>query len=289
MNSKIILITGATSGIGLAAARELAKTGATLVIHGRNEQKLNTVKTELAAICGEDKINVLLADMSSMEDVRKMADQFHSMHNKLDVLINNAGGVMTGKRQETKDGMEMTFALNVASVYLLTGLLFDKLRKSESARIINISSLAHKFGTIDFTNLQSEKKYSSGQAYGNAKLQVVLLTEELHERMQKAGIDNISVNALHPGVVSTNFALDSTGSPFKFYFKYFGFLFISPEKGARTTLHLATSEKAEGISGKYFKKCKIAPTKRTYITKENKQKLWKTCEKLTSFQYPDIS
>jgi retinol dehydrogenase 12 len=285
LNNKIILITGATSGIGKVAAIELARMGAYLILHGRNEQKAQTVKEEVISKCGHNNVDIIIGDMSSIDDVRKMAEQFNTKYERLDVLINNAGGVMDAVKQTTVDKMERTFAVNVSSLFLLTALLFDKLKKSENGRIINVSSMAHKFAKPDLSDLQLEKNYSSGRAYANAKLYVVMLTEELHRRMREQGINHIDVNALHPGVVATNFAKESKGSMMNFFFSTFGFLFISPMKGAKTTIFLASSETVKGISGKYFSKSKPVSARRTYLKQENILTLWSACEQLTGVSF----
>jgi NAD(P)-dependent dehydrogenase (short-subunit alcohol dehydrogenase family) len=285
LNNKIILITGATSGIGKVAATELARMGAHVILHGRNEQKTQTVKEEVVSKCGHNNVDIIIGDMSSMDDVRRMAEQFNATYDRLDVLVNNAGGVMDATKQVSVDNMERTFAVNVASLFLLTALLFEKLKKSENARIVNVSSMAHKFAQPDLQDIQLEKKYTSGRAYANAKLYVVMLTEELHRRMRNAGINHIDVNALHPGVVATNFAKESKGSVMNFFFSTFGFMFISPLKGAQTTIFLASSDNMNGVSGKYFAKSKQVKAKRTYLKPENMQKLWNYCEQITGVSF----
>jgi len=281
VKDKIVLITGATSGIGKVAAIELAKMGAHVVIHGRDERKARIVRDEIVSICGHENIEILIGDVSSMQDVKTMAKEFLSRFDRLDILINNAGGVMDAKRQLTVDGLERTFAVNVASLFLLTALLFDALTKSSEARIINVSSMAHKFARPDWSDFQLERKYSSNLAYGNAKLYVICVTEELDRRMKEKRVHHVSVNALHPGVVATNFAKESKGSMMNLFFKILRPFLITPEKGARTTVYLASSEEVKGISGKYFAKCRPASIKRTFISEENSLKLWQKLEQLT--------
>lgn len=285
LNEKIVFITGSTSGIGKAAALEMAKAGAKVILHGRNLEKILRVKEEIEKCSGNSKIDFVAGDMSSMTDVRSIANEIVSRYSCLDVLVNNAGGVMNAKREITADGLERTFALNVASVYLLTGLLFNLLRNSQEARIINIASMAHKFARPDWDDLQCEKKYSPNLAYGNAKLYVICLTEELNRRLKKHGIQNVTVNSLHPGVVATNFALESKGSVMNFFFRFFRPFLISPEKGAETTVFLASSPKVKGISGLYFAKSKPAKVKRKYINDDNCLKLWRELEKITCLSF----
>jgi NAD(P)-dependent dehydrogenase (short-subunit alcohol dehydrogenase family) len=282
MKNKKILITGSTSGIGKEAAKSLAKMGANLVIHGRNKEKTLLVQKEIIEHCGHSNVDVLLGDMASMADVKQMAEDYLKKHNSLDVLIHNAGGVMNAKRQLTPDGMERTFAVNVASVYLLTAKLFQTLKKSDDARIILISSMAHKFGKADLNDIHLEKSYSANRAYGNAKLYVLFFMEEMNKRLQKLGIKNISINSLHPGVVATDFAKESKGSMMNFFFKTFRPFLRSPQKGAKTTIYLASSEDVKHISGKYFIDCKPAKVRKTYITEQNTQLLWQLCQQLTN-------
>ncbi len=285
MKDKIVFITGATSGIGKVAATELAKKGAHVIIHGRNVEKANKVKEEIIRGCGHQNVDMITGDLASMDDVRKIAEYINSRYDKLDVLVNNAGGVMDAKRQLTIDGLERTFAVNVASLFLLTALLFEKIKKSDDGRIIHVSSEAHRFGRADLDDLQLERKYSSNRAYGNAKLYVICLAEEMTRRMRETGIQNVTVNALHPGVVATNFAMESKGSLMNFFFSVFKLFFISPEKGAQTTIHLASSENVKGVSGKYFAKSKPARVRRKYINPENLQGLWEACETITKKEF----
>jgi retinol dehydrogenase 12 len=285
MKDKIVLVTGATSGIGKVAALELAKMGAHVVIHGRNSAKAENVKNEIISQCRHANIDTLIGDVSSLADITRMAEEFNSKYNRLDVLLNNAGGVMDAKRQVTVDGLERTFAVNVASLFLLTNLLFDKIRLSDEGRIVNVSSMAHKFGRPDMNDLQCEKKYSSNLAYGNAKLFVIYFTEELDRRMKASGITNITANALHPGVVRTNFAKESKGSGMNFFFTIFGKFLISPEKGAATSIYLASSPDVKEVSGKYFAKCRETKVRRTYNSEQNKKLLWEACETITGAKF----
>lgn len=285
MKDKIVLITGATSGIGKVAAIEFAKKGAHVIIHGRNKTKTENVRNEIIQQFGHSKVDTLTGDMSSMTDVRRMAEEYNSRYSNLDVLLNNAGGVMDAKRQITVDGLERTFAVNVASLFMLTALLFEKIRLSDEGRIVNVSSMAHKFGHPDMNDLQCEKKYSSNLAYGNAKLFVICITEELDRRMKETRINNVTVNALHPGVVRTNFARESKGSMMNFFFSMFGMFLTSPAKGAATSVYLASSPEVKGVSGKYFAKCRKAKVRRTYITDQNKKLLWKSCETITGVKF----
>ena len=201
MQGKICLITGGTNGIGKSTAQALAQMGATVVIVGRNAPKTAQVVEEIRAASGNNNVDSLLADLSSQQEVRRLADEFKSKYSHLHVLLNNAGGVFM-QRQLSVDGIEMTFALNHLAYFLLTNLLLDTIKASAPARIINVSSDAHTSGKIEFDNLQGERRYSPG-AYGNSKLANILFTMELARRLEGTGV---TVNALHPGFVATGFA-----------------------------------------------------------------------------------
>lgn len=284
MFGKIVLITGATDGMGKITATELAKKGARVIIHGRNKEKAAAVKNEIIDACNHEKVDVLIADFTSLAQVRKMAEEFNKKYDHLDVLVNNAGGIMDSERKETEEGNEQTIAVNVLSHFLLTALFFEKLKKSNNARIINLSSEAHKRAKPDFKDFQIEDGYNAYIAYGNSKLYNILFTKEMHRRLNKKGIMNVVVNAMHPGVVATNFALKSS-SKFKWIFKIMRPFLISPEQGADTIIYLASDPSAKNLSGAYFKNRKIKDTSSKYDTKENARRLWSKCEELTGQKF----
>ncbi len=247
MQGKICLITGGTNGIGKSAAQELARMGATVVIVGRNAQKTSQVVKEIRAASGNNTVDSLLADLSSQQEVRRLANEFKSKYSHLHVLLNNAGAVFL-QRQLSVDGIEMTFALNHLAGFLLTNLLVDTIEASAPARIINVSSGAHTSGKIEFDNLQGERSYGP-RAYGNSKLANILFTVELARRLEGTGV---TVNALHPGFVATGFAKNN-GKVIAALISIFSPLVArSPEKGAETSVYLASSPDVEGITGKYF-------------------------------------
>jgi NAD(P)-dependent dehydrogenase (short-subunit alcohol dehydrogenase family) len=284
MKDKIVLITGATSGIGKVAATVLAQKGAHIILHGRNFEKAEATRKEIILASGNNKVDLLIADMSSLADVRKMAEEFNSKYEKLDVLINNAGGVMNEQRAVTKEGFEKTIVVNHLAPFLLTSLLFDKLKKSEDGRIVNTSSMAHKMANPNYEDFNMEKKYSSMLAYGNAKLYVILFTQEMQRRLQAKGIKNIEINALHPGIVKTNFSQESN-SIMKFFFNWFSWFLISPEKGADTILYLAEAEEAKQYSGLFFNKRKPVKVKESFISLEKAKKLWEISEQCTGVKF----
>jgi len=252
MQGKVCLITGGTNGIGKSTAHELARMGATVVIVGRNAQKTSQVVEEIRAASGNNTVDSLLADLSSQQDVRRLANEFKSKYSHLHVLLNNAGAVFM-QRQLSVDGIEMTFALDHLACFLLTNLLLDKIKASAPARIINVSSGAHTSGKIEFDNLQGERDYSS-RAYGNSKLATILFTMELARRLEGTGV---TVNALHPGFVSTGFGKNNPGFLMKIIRAVVPLIARSPEKGAETSIYLASSPEVQSITGKYFVDCKV--------------------------------
>ena len=209
MNGKICLVTGATNGIGKATAQALAQMGATVVIVGRNPAKCAAVVSEIKHSSGNDAVEALIADLSIMAEVRQVADQFKAKYQQLHVLVNNAGAAY-GKRQVTAEGFEKTFALNHLSSFLLTSLLLDTLKASAPARIVNVSSDAHKGAHLDFDDLQSAQGNFVFNAYGRSKLANVVFSYELARRLSGTGV---TVNVLHPGLVRTGFASNMGAVP----------------------------------------------------------------------------
>ena len=253
LNGKICLVTGSTNGIGRATAQALAQMGATVVIVGRNAPKTAQLVGEIRATSGNKNVDSLLADLSSQQEIQRLANEFKNKYSHLHVLLNNAGGTFA-TRQLSVDGIEMTFALNHLAYFLLTNLLLDTLKASAPARIINVSSGAHKGGKIDFDNLQGERSYSSFGPYGNSKLANILFTTELARRLEGTGV---TVNALHPGLVSTGFGKNNPGFLMKIMGAVIPLVARSPEKGAETSIYLAASPEIQSITGKYFVDCKV--------------------------------
>lgn len=275
MKDKIVCITGATSGIGKATAIVLSKLGAELILPVRNISKGKEIREEIRSKSPESKINLIECDLASLKNVRIAAEKIRKGFSRLDVLINNAGGIFQ-KRQLSRDGYELTFAMNHLGHFFFTNELLPLIKTNPLARIINVSSEAHSMGKLDFDDLQSEKNYSSLKVYANAKLCNLYFTYHLAERIKDSGV---TVNSLHPGVVSTNFGGDYTG--FWKYLLSLGRVFmIKPEKGAETSIYLASSPDITGISGKYFKEKKITETSAISTDKEIAAKLWEHSEKL---------
>jgi retinol dehydrogenase 14 len=276
VEGKTVLITGATNGIGKAAALELAKQGATVVIVGRDRAKTESVAGEIRSNSGNKNVEFLLADLSSQASVHKLADDFKARHSRLEVLINNAGGFFD-TRKTTVDGLEYTFAFNHLGYFLLTHLLLDVLKPSTPSRIINVSSSAQALARLNFDDLQSQKNYGGFAAYSVSKLTNVMFTYELAKRLKGTGV---TVNTLHPGVVKTNFASDSSGFMGFFFGLVKRFAGITPEQGADTVVYLATSPEVKDVTGKYFHKRKAQKTNPVSYDASANQRLWNESARL---------
>lgn len=285
MNDKLILITGATQGIGKATALALARQGHHMIIHGRTLSKLEVVKKEIIDESGNSKIDIVVADLLSMEDTSRMAEEIKAKYPSLDVLINNAGAFFNKDRETTKEGFEKTIALNLFAPFLLMLSLLELLKKSPSARIINLSSAMHRRGgKPDFNDFQLEKSYKPAKAYGLSKLYLIWATQYFARKLKQEGITNVTVNASHPGAVATNFGQDADkGFLINLIFKIALRFVDKVEDGARTSIYLATSPDVEGVSGEFFsnKATKEKPDEK-YYSSENEQKVWDYCEQQLS-------
>ena len=283
MNGKRVLITGATNGIGKQAALELAKMGAEVIIVGRNATKTERVLNELKFESGNHVLDMLIADLSSIEQIRGLADEFLSKYDSLDVLLNNAGAVFS-EYQQSVDGLEMTFALNHISYFLLTILLLDTLKQTAQekgeARIINVSSGAHSAARngLKLDNLYEKDGFSSFNTYGESKLANILFTYELARRLEGT---NVTVNALHPGFVATGFGHNATGMMSFFIRGMQRFFAMSPEKGAETMVYLASSPEVKSVTGKYWEKKKAIPSNDISHDREQQARLWEVSEEIT--------
>jgi retinol dehydrogenase 12 len=249
LNSKTVIITGSTSGIGTKTAVELARMGANLVLPVRNISKGQDLRKEIIEKTQNDRVEIMECDLASLSSIRKFVTAFKERHNELHILINNAG-IWETSYQETVDGIEQTFAVNHLAPFLLTNLLLDIMKQSAPGRIINVSSEAHRGVSMNLKDLEGKNGWNSFTSYGRSKLANILFTKKLAEILADK---NITVNCLHPGVVAT-----------KLFDKFPGFLvktaslfLLTPEKGAKTTIFLASSDEVEKISGKYFSKSKI--------------------------------
>ena len=281
MIGKRVLITGATNGIGKQAALELARMGAAVVIIGRDEVKTRKVSIDLKTLSGNANIDLAVGDLSSMDEVRRIATEYRETYGRLDVLLNNAGA-MFSRFQTSADGYEMTFALNHFSYYLLTVLLLDIIKLTAQdhgeARIINVSSGAHTSGALKqglwLDDLRSKAGFrgTGGFAtYGASKLANILFTYELARRLEDTGV---TVNALHPGFVNTGFGHNMSGvlgGLIKGLQKLFA---RSPQKGAETLVYLASAAEVEGVTGKYWQDKMPVPSSDISHDREQQKKLW---------------
>lgn len=252
IRGKNILITGATNGIGLEASVELARRGARVVMVGRNPRRTEAAVADVMARSGAAEVSHLLCDFSSQADIRRFAGEVKTLLDRLDVLVNNAGGV-NKKRSVTIDGIETTFAVNHLGYFLLTNLLLDLLVRSAPARIVSVASVGHRKGTLDFSDLGYERGYRIMRAYTRSKLANVLFAAELARRLAGTGVTS---NSVHPGSVATNIW---SGAPL--WAKPIIHLFLRPsfltvEEGAATIVQLVASPELEGVTGKYFEKGK---------------------------------
>lgn len=273
MNNKTVLITGATSGVGKATAIALAKLGLKIVILARNKQKADKTLLEILNAVPGAELEILEGDLASLKSIKKAAEVFVSKYDKLDILINNAGGVFS-KKEITEDGFEWGFQVNHLGHFLLTYLLLDKLKAAGNSRIINLSSEAHRMGSIDFTNLNCERKFSGWRQYGATKLMNLIFAKSIANKFGESGLMAFSV---HPGVVRTGFGANNSG--LLSFFNKMPFL-ITPEKGAETSVFLATADATKLVNGGYYKKSAIAYAGVESQDFEVQTELWDVSEKM---------
>ena len=278
MEGKVALITGGTSGIGKAAATALAAMGAEVVVTGRKRERGEAALAEVRDAAASERVSLMLADLAVQAEVRKLADDFRERHDRLDVLVNNAG-LIQSKRTETPDGIELTLAVNHLAPFLLTNLMLDLLKKSAPSRIVTVSSEARRGAEIDFDDLQSERRYRAFPVYGMTKKANILFTYELAERLQGTGV---VANCLHPGGVNTDFGANNRG-PGILLFRVFKPFMRTPEQGADTVIFLASAPEAGQTNGKYLKDRKeVSPAEPR--DQEAQKRLWEVSEHLTNLK-----
>lgn len=277
MKEKVVMITGANSGIGKETAIALAKMGATIVMVCRNQERGEHALQEIKEKSNSDNVILFLADLADQESIRKVVDDFKEKYKELHVLINNAGLVLM-KKMLTPEGYESTFAINHLGHFLLTNLLLDIIKESAPSRIINVSSVAHSMARLDLEDIHFEnEKYRGFRSYGNSKLATILFTYELARKLEGTGV---TVNALHPGGVRTNFGKRHSKWYIRPIMSLFSVFMINAKKGARTSVYLASSPEVEETTGKYFKKCEAVESSKISYDESIQQRLWELSEKL---------
>jgi len=276
MNGKVCLVTGATSGIGRAAANALAQEGATVVLLSRDAAKCARVAAEMKSAFENPNVGFIAADLSLLVAVRAAVAEFRQRYTRLDVLLNNAG-VSPSRRRESVDGYEYTLALNHLGHFLLTHLLLDLLIASAPSRIVSVSSSIYKQARLDFDDLQLRRRFSAMRAYANSKLAGLLFTVELARRVADKGV---TVNAMAPGLVKTNIGQEEGW--FYVFSKRLADFFggKTPEQGADTLVWLATAPEVAGITGQYFEKRRAIPLSRDAADPDLAARMWLVSEEL---------
>lgn len=279
--SKTALITGATAGIGEAAAMELASRGYKLILLSRNPLKLGDIKREILKETANEDIYTVLCDLSSQKSIRKAAEEINKDFSVIDILINNAG-INTASFELTVDGMEKTFAINHLAYFLLTGLLLKNVKRAKEGRIINVSSNGHYKVDLDIDKLRNNSYKGRYATYRRSKLANVMFTIDLAQKLRGSGV---TVNSVHPGLVNTDIGKEDPGIGRKFVNFLKSYIALTPEQGADTIIYLATSPEVRSVTGKYFEKRRIKPHSRAADNLNIRKKLWDLSEKLSNFDY----
>jgi len=272
VDEQTILVTGATDGLGRSLARELASRGAAVLLHGRTEARLADTRREIAEATGSDRLRTYRADLSSLEQVRRLGREVGGAEERLDVLVNNAGIAGGGPRQESADGLELRFAVNYLAPFLLTHLLLPLLGRSAPARVVNVASVGQ--AAIDFDDLLLERGYEGLRAYRQSKLAQIMFTFELAERLHADGESGVTVNALHPATLMNT----------KMAFETFGYTMSTVEDGVEATLRLAIAPELEGVTGRYFDRLREARANAQAYDREARRRLWESSEALAGLE-----
>ncbi|HYR96559.1 MAG TPA: SDR family oxidoreductase [Candidatus Binatus sp.] len=281
MIGRVCVVTGGSSGIGRATALGLAGMGATLALVCRDRARGEETVAEVTARTANRAVALHLADLSSQAAIRRLAAELLARYPAIHVLINNAG-VVNLRYSTTADGIETVFAVNHLAYFLLTSLLLDRLRRSAPARIVNVASEAHKFGRLDFADLGNQRRYRGMRVYGQSKLANILFTYELARRLEGSGV---TANSVHPGAVGTRLG-QNNGRMATLLTKVLRPFFRTPEQGAATSLHVASSPALEGISGKYFLSCREARSSRVSYDRDVARRLWDVSARMTGCPEP---
>lgn len=275
-HKKVILITGASDGIGKFTATALAKQGHTLIIHGRNRQKTEAALAEIKRESGNPDVEMILADFLSLASVKAFADAVKERHAHIDVLINNAGAQFTEQRETTVEGHEKTMTINVFAPMLLTKLLLPLLAKSKSARVVTVASDAHRMtGKPDLSDIELKQGYTMPKAYGLSKLYVIWVMNHFVNETKKSGINNITFNVVHPASTQSSLGREAAKSwKWKIIYFVWQLMMVPIDKAASSSLYAATSQELEGISGKYFGPKGEEQPSAKYYSLENEMKVW---------------
>ena len=271
MNNRVILLTGSNAGIGFATALGLAQSGAIVVASARDAERGRRAVEEIRRRSGNERVELLVGDLGSLAGVRRLADDFLERWDRLDVLINNAGLILS-RRSETEDRLETTFAVNHLAPFLLTHRLLDRLKDSAPSRIVNLASRAHVRARLDFDDLQNQRSYRPMDVYSQSKLANILFTRELARRLEGTGV---TANCLHPGVVRSHLgASGDLRGVFRIGWLLAQPFFLSPAKGARTSIYLALSPEVAEVSGEYFDNCRLSKSSSRSRDRADAERLW---------------
>jgi retinol dehydrogenase-14 len=269
MTGRTVLVTGGSGGIGKETARGIAALGARVAITGRDVRRAGGAAADIRAP-GGPPVEVFVGDMSVQSEVRRLGAELLAGLPRIDVLVNNVGGFWNS-RHVTPDGLEHTFALNHLAPFLLTHLLAGRLIEAAPARVVTVSSDAQRLGRIDFDDLQGERSWSGQRAYNQSKLANLLFTYELARRLRGSGV---TANAVHPGIVRTGFGAEDPGRIQRVIMPFAPLLMKTPERGALTSIHVASSPEVEGVTGRYFANCRPRRSSRRSYDQDDARRLW---------------
>ncbi|WP_379132612.1 SDR family oxidoreductase [Paenibacillus sp. sgz500958] len=275
MDGRIVIVTGANSGMGLATTVELARRGATVIMACRSRSRGEEALEKAREKSGSPNIELMLCDLSSIEDIRRFAEEFTVKYPVLDVLVNNAG-VVSVKRQLTQDGFELDLGVNHLGHFLLTSLLLESLEKAEQGRIVVVASGAYKIGAMHYDDPTLLKGYNPAKAYARSKLANILFTKELAARLRGT---RVTVNCVHPGAVGTSIGVNRETGFGQSVLKLLSLFFLTPEKGADTAIYLATAPELSGITGQYYYRRQIKELTPRADNMVEAEKLWQWSSK----------